>query len=58
MSLTFEDACEMVRDRTSDSMSKSDQRLLYVYYKVATAGPTPNVPRPSSLSPKCPYWDA
>lgn len=58
--LSFEESCDLVRKRTEGmgTLGKSDQRLLYVYYKVATVGQKPNVPRPNPLSPKCPYWDA
>ena len=58
-SLSFEDACEMVRGRPdSIKATESDKRILYTFYKVATVGSQPNVPRPSSLSPKAAYWDA
>lgn len=57
--LTFERACDLVRTRPHTvSTTESDRRLMYTYYKVATVGSHPNVPRPSSLSPKAAYWDA
>lgn len=57
--MTFEEACEIVRGRAADvSMSDSDKRMMYVYYKVATSGPTPDVPRPPLYSPKARFWDA
>lgn len=56
--LTFEEACELVRKRSSFShATRSDQRLLYTYYKVATVGPAPDVPRPFNPI-KAPFWDA
>ena len=59
MTLTFEDACELVRNRSKDLvLTESDKRMMYTYYKVATVGSQPNVPRPSNISPKVSYWDA
>lgn len=58
-SLTFEEACALVRDRPAAMrVSDSDKRLLYVYYKVATVGPAPDVPAPLRASPRYPYWKA
>ena len=57
--LTFERACDLVRTRPGTvSATESDRRLMYTYYKVATVGSHPNVPRPNSFSPKAAYWDA
>jgi acyl-CoA-binding protein len=56
---SFEEACELVRNRPETlNVTQSDKRMMYTYYKVATVGAQPNVPRPSSLSPKAPFWDA
>ena len=56
--MDFEAACEVVRQRENDaSFSESDKRLLYTFYKVATAGAEPTLPRP--LNPvRAVYWDA
>jgi len=55
--LTFEDACGLVRDRdVRMSISDSDKRLMYVYYKVVTVGPTPDKTKPPRLSPRYNYW--
>ncbi len=57
--LAFEDACDLVRFRSdSIEITESDKRMLYTFYKVATVGSQPNVPRPNGLSPKAAYWDA
>lgn len=57
--LTFEEACELVRGRsTSVPVSDSDKRLMYVCYKVATVGPHPVGTAPSRASPKYRYWRA
>ena len=48
----------MVRKRSkSMKVTESDKRMMYMFYKVATVGSHPNVPRPNSLSPKASYWD-
>ena len=56
---SFEEACELVRKRPDAlTVTQSDKRMMYTYYKVATVGSQPNVPRPHDLSPKAAFWDA
>ena len=55
--MEFEEACELVRNREDVKVSESDKRLMYTFYKVATVGREPNVPRPMNPM-KAPYWDA
>jgi len=57
--LTFEDACNLVRERRSDAgLCDDDKLMLYVYYKVGTgAGTQPSTTAPV-LSAKRRYWQA
>lgn len=57
--LTFEDACNLVRERRSDGgLCDDDKLMLYVYYKVGTgAGTQPSTPAPL-FPPKRRYWQA
>ena len=57
-SMNFEQACQEVRNRSATmQISDRNKRLLYLYYKVATVGPEPDVSCPSVLSMKRSYWD-
>ena len=53
--MKFSEAVEIVKNGTFD-VTREEKRDLYLYYKIATCGPTPNVAAPANPM-KRHVWD-